>query len=211
MSRPGRPGGKRDENRKARTRALTEAALRLGLAQGLRAVTVDDVTREAGTAKGNFYRYFPDKTALVEALVAPVRERLAKAFSRCDEELSMLPSGEAVSPAYEHLALDIAHTVAAYPDIVRLVLTERRGSDDGPTSPIRDLADEVIVASVGLSKLATDRGLLRQEDPQVSALAVVGAVEELTLAVLRGALDAPPEAVARTLVSLVLDGIRARD
>ena len=36
------------------------------------AVTIDEVAREAGMAKGNFYRYFRDKADLVEAVIEPV-------------------------------------------------------------------------------------------------------------------------------------------
>ena len=46
-------------------------------------------------------------------------------------------------------------------------------------------------------------------DPRVSALAVVGAVEALALAVVRDRLDAPPEEIARIVISMVMDGIRA--
>ena len=53
-ARPGKPGGKRDQNRKERIRVLQEAALVLFLEQGLSSTTIDEITKAAGTAKGNF-------------------------------------------------------------------------------------------------------------------------------------------------------------
>ncbi len=59
-----------------------------------------------------------------------------------------------------------------------------------------------------LTQVAVDKGLLNVTDPKVSAMAVVGAVEQLALAQLRGNLEAPPLQVAQVVVSMVLDGIR---
>ena len=78
--RPGPAGGRRDQNRKEKVRGLEEAALRLFLERGLDGVTIDDITKACGVAKGTFYRYFDDKDALVESLLAPVREELVEAL-----------------------------------------------------------------------------------------------------------------------------------
>ena len=84
-SRPGKPGGKRDQNRKERIRVLQEAALLLFLEQGLAATTIDEITKTAGTAKGNFYRYFSDKEDLVRAIVKPVAQKVEHDLTRAVE------------------------------------------------------------------------------------------------------------------------------
>src|SRR5882724_8659986 len=86
-TRPGRPGGKRDTNRKRRTGALTDAGLALFLARGVETVTIDEIVERASMAKGSFYRYFPDKSALVEAIFAPLAEQVAEAFDSCERAL----------------------------------------------------------------------------------------------------------------------------
>lgn len=65
-SRTRRPESRRQE--------LLDAALRVYLARGVSESTVADVTREAGAAKGTFYRYFPSKDHLLLAL----RERFTE-------------------------------------------------------------------------------------------------------------------------------------
>ena len=74
--RPGATGGTRDQNRRARVQALSDAGRALFLERGLDATTIDDLTQHAGIAKGSFYRYFADKTALVTALLAPLSSAL---------------------------------------------------------------------------------------------------------------------------------------
>jgi len=51
--------GKRETAKLERRERLYEAALELFRAQGYEATTVDQITRQAGLAKGTFFNYFP--------------------------------------------------------------------------------------------------------------------------------------------------------
>lgn len=208
--RPGPPGGKRDRNRKQRTEALLQSALALFLERGLEAVTVDDIAREAGMAKGNFYRYFKDKDDLVDALFEPIVGDVQVAMDRCAEALSEATGREDLYAAYETLAKTLATVALPQLEVVRLYLQERRSPGVGARAPIRRLSDQINATAVQLTKVAVEHDLLRVPDPRISAFAVVGAVEELMLAVLQERLDAPPAEIIDTLISLVLDGIRVR-
>ena len=61
-----------------------------------------------------------------------------------------------------------------------------------------------------LTEIAVEKELLRVPDPRISAMAVVGAIEQLALGFLNGRLDAPPPQVASALIDLVLEGLRIR-
>ncbi len=61
------PGSRADENHPTRLEIL-DAAIRLAEADGLRSLSVGDVTAAAGHAKGTFYVHFPDRAALLVAL-----------------------------------------------------------------------------------------------------------------------------------------------
>ena len=67
--RPGKPGGRRDQNRRERVKALSDAAISLFLERGTESSTIDDITKAAGVSKGSFYRYFESKHELVLSLI----------------------------------------------------------------------------------------------------------------------------------------------
>lgn len=206
--RPGQPGGKRDRNRRRRIAQLREAGLALFLERGVEPVTIDDIAREAGTAKGNFYRYFEDKADLVAGIMEPAEVAMREALDRCEEMLEQAHDEASLFAAYQTLAVGLIPLALGEQDVVRLYLQESRAPAAGARAPIRAIADDVRERAVHLTEVATDAGLLRIPDPRISALAVVGAVEMLAWSLLSGQLDAAPDAIGKTLISLVLDGIR---
>ncbi|UJR79085.1 TetR family transcriptional regulator [Sandaracinus amylolyticus] len=208
--RPGPPGGKRDVNRKQRTQAIAHAALALFLEKGVEAVTIDDIAREADVAKGSFYRYFEDKTELVDAIFEPVSTLVRAAMQRCEDALSAANDRDSLFQAYQGLARDLIPVAVGYLDVVRLYLQENRAPGHGARAPIRALALDIEKSAVKLTEIAVQKELLRVSDPRISALAVVGATEQLALGFLHGRLDAPPPQVASTLIDLVLEGLRIR-
>ncbi len=206
--RPGQPGGKRDRNRKARRDALRTAGLKLFLERGVDQVTIDDIAKEAGTAKGNFYRYFSDKAELVETVLEPLEDQVRAAMDSCDEALRQAHDEKSLFAAYQAFALKLIPVLFEHPDVVRLYLQESRAPASGARAAIRQVADDIRSRAVDLTEFAKDHGLLRIPDPRISALAVIGAVEQLAFAVLSDELDTPADQIAGTLIALVLLGIR---
>lgn len=206
--RPGRAGGKRDTNRRERTEALHKAAIGLFLERGVENVTVDDIARAAGTAKGNFYRYAADKRELVAALVAPLAETFSEAFARCDVRIHAAKSTSELTPAFMTLAMDLFQGVQAHEQIVLLWLQESRAPAVGARVPIAEFNRDITAKTIGLTEFAHEHGLLRKIPAAVSALAVVGAVERLLIAYLRDEMFADnPAGVVQSLVMLVMEGI----
>lgn len=205
--RPGRAGGKRDTNRRERTDALYKAALTLFLERGIENVTVDDIAKQAGTAKGNFYRYATDKRELVEALLSPVSLGFDKAFTQCEAALGRANSNGQLTSAFMGLALELFEIVKAHPDVVRLWLQESRAPGVGARAPVASFEQALTQRTVELTTVAHRHGLLKKIPPNVSALAVVGAVERLLIAHLRDNAFPNPADVVRHLVQLVMEGI----
>jgi AcrR family transcriptional regulator len=56
--------------------ALVRAGQTLFSAQPVDAVAIDDIVREGGVAKGSFYKHFPDKEALLTAVVRRIYRRI---------------------------------------------------------------------------------------------------------------------------------------
>jgi Transcriptional regulator len=73
----GAPPGPR--KRQQRADEILDAAAALFVEKGVAATSIDDIVERAGVAKGTFYHYFQDRTAMLEGL----RERYAQSFADC--------------------------------------------------------------------------------------------------------------------------------
>jgi AcrR family transcriptional regulator len=74
-----RPAGKRETGKLERRDRLYDAAVTLFREQGYENTTVDQITRQAGVAKGTFFNYFPTKDALLRYVGAREIGRLGVA------------------------------------------------------------------------------------------------------------------------------------
>ncbi|MBI1944730.1 MAG: TetR/AcrR family transcriptional regulator [Deltaproteobacteria bacterium] len=209
--RPGQPGGRRDTNRRERTKALSDAALALFLERGIEAVTIEDITSKAGVAKGSFYRYFDDKQALVEALFAPVATQVIAAFDESIAKLKAARSRAAAFASYEAIGEALGAVILHHGDVVLLYLQECRAPAEGARAPARLLADVVAEKAIEHTRLAREHGLLRAFPAEVSTLTVIGAAERILFSVLNGDFKGEPLEVPGQLITLIFDGLRAPD
>jgi AcrR family transcriptional regulator len=208
IERPGVSGGKRDINRRKRVQDLIDAGLSLFLRRGIEAVTIDEVAREAGMAKGNFYRYFRDKADLVEAVIEPVASTTRRAVQECDERLRTANGRDDAVAAYGQLGTRLVGALAMHPDAMCLYLQERRAPATTARQAISDLATDLDRRAFTLSQVAVDRRLVAVANPHVSALAVLGAVEALALASVRNQVQMDPVETTKTLIAIVLEGLQ---
>lgn len=209
--RPGQPGGRRDTNRKERTKALSDAALGLFLSRGIEVVTIEDITTRAGVAKGSFYRYFNDKQALVEALFAPMATKVTAAFDDSIARLKEARTREQAFSSYESIGEALGAVILHHGDVVQLYLQECRAPAEGARAPARLLADAIAEKAIEHTRLAREHGLLRAFPAEVSTLTVIGAVERILFSVLNGDFKGEPLEVPGQLITLILDGLRAPD
>ena len=209
QKRPGKPGSKRDANRREKVRLIATAALDLFLDSGIAAVTIDQIVDRAGVPKGSFYRYFSDKRELAESILAPLSERVGAAMARCAEGIESATGPGDMPAVYTRLAQELGAAVIGHPREVKLYLQECRAPAVGARAPVRKFADAVARQAIELSNVARDHGLLRDSDPRVGALTVVGAAEQLLFAYHNGVDLGPPERIPATLVSVILHGVLA--
>lgn len=208
--RPGKKGGKRDENRRQRVSDLCHAGISLMLGKGIEAVTVDEIARAAGVAKGSFYRYFKDKSELVETMLEPMGSALRGAFDTCHAGVSAAEDDAGLLAGYLAFGVELQRVLMTFPREILLYLQECRAPRGGARDTVRTIADEVADRSIALTEIARQRGLLSVFDPRVSALTVIGAVERMLFEVLTGKYIGSPQAAAEGFVALVMDGMRPR-
>lgn len=207
--RPGPEGGRRHANRLARTRGLCEAAVACFLADGLDAVTIDEVARAAKVSKGSFYRYFQNKEELVGAILQPLGHETRDALLACAEAIEAARDERGLQEAYTTLAARLVQVLIDHPSVVRLFLQERHGPATPARATILALDSEVVELAVRLTHAGQASGLLRVLDPRVSATLVLGGVHELLWRSFLGQGPADPQAGAQQLIDIVLHGVRA--
>lgn len=208
LRRPGPPGGVRDTNRKEKAAAIKEAALHLFLERGIDAVSVDDIMKRAGMAKGGFYRYFETQTALVAEMLEPTGSMMKQALEDCSVDLRTASTRDAQFAAYRKVGDVVATLLMGHPGEVRLYLQECRSPANGPRVPIVELSRAVQRYAIELTAQAQAHGILKPIPVPVSALTVVGASEQLLLAVLQDQDIGNPLEVPEALATLILDGLK---
>lgn len=167
-SKPTRARGRPSDP--AKREAVLEAARTLFFHGGPEAVNMEAVAREAGVSKGTVYAHFPQRDALIRAVIIAQQERLVAALQDPVDDAAGLRrslSGFGVDLltflcSDDHLLLErmLAAHSHAHPGLGRMIY------EHGPLATVTQLAR--------LLDRLNARGLLRLTDSQVAAEQLVG-------------------------------------
>lgn len=171
---------------------LLDAAKELFAEQGLD-VTLDDVARHAGVGTGTAYRRFPNKSVLIDALMAERLEAMAAIAAECLED----PDPWRGFSGYFERALELQ---VAHRGLKDVLFSAGRGGE-AVARARRSLAPTV----TKLVKRAIDAGVLRP-DLQTADVPTINFM--LANVVDLGRDDRPD--LHRRYLALVLEGLRAR-
>jgi AcrR family transcriptional regulator len=166
---------------------LIDAALRLADDRPLVQISVDDIVREAGVAKGTFYVHFADRGAFLAA----VNRRFHRSLFR-----AMAGAVGSMPPGRERLAAGaLAYLDACRDQLgVKSILIEARSEPAVAVEAARRNAETAATAR-------EDYALLEVSDPDASARLFVAAVAEAALMELEaGGVD---ERARQALVELI--------
>lgn len=192
--------------------ALLDAGLALLTERGVDGFTLREVARRAGVSHAAPYHHFPDRGALVRAIVADSFELLGAGLSKAASRAGDGPMERIAAMGRAYVAFALEH-----PQRYRLMFrSELSRSDDPQAATEADAAGASafgrLVAAV---QDAADRGLLREQvDVGTAAVAAWSSVHGLASLVLEGALGIRPDQGERAqqladhLIELMLDGIR---
>jgi TetR/AcrR family transcriptional regulator, mexJK operon transcriptional repressor len=201
------PGGRPTrEEAERRHRSLLETAFRLFLDKGWDGVSVEEISRASGVAKGFIYARYPDKGALfteaIERMMADTIGTLQVAEPLPEDvEEGLFALGRrlldvALRPEALAFHRQFIAEAGRLQELVRNFIAR---------NPARELITEVLLAY-------TDRGAIRMNDPRLTAehfaILVVGIPRTLALLVGREQPD-EEERRLRAAVRLFLDGCRA--
>jgi AcrR family transcriptional regulator len=148
---------------------LLDAAQALVVEKGVAAVTLDDVTRRAGVAKGTFYLYFRSKDDLVAALQQRFGDRMAE---RVETAIGDADSWAAKLDACVLACFDDYRATYELHDVLfhHGGLAGRTMHDDGDPSPAR-----LIGAIRDLLAAGVEAGAYDVDAPDVTAVLLFSA------------------------------------
>ncbi len=149
-----------------RKQQLLDRAAELFAERGYAETRVIDIVRAAGVAKGLFYWYFDNKEALFEELAGSIRLRLRRqqgaAMDPAAPPLVQLRRGTEASVLF----------MAEHAHFFSLLEVEGRNFTD----VLRQGTEQHIADTLALVQAGQAAGTVRDEDPALLALGVVGAV-----------------------------------
>jgi len=190
---------------------IMEAALGVFARRGFSAATLDEIAGRAGVTKGTIYRYFSDKETL---FIETLRWKIGGAIGGLDMPKGQ-ESAEMLVERVVRSALSLFHE-REFLSVVALLVGE---ANRFPTVAKRYYRDVILVMNRAIAQAVSvlaERGKLRADlDPLIVGRALVGMVMVFGLSqeLLRGKeiLPISERDIARTVISLALDGLRGRE
>jgi len=184
--------------------AILEAAAQVFERHGYAAGTTNRIAQRAGVSIGSLYQYFPNKDAILLALV---HRHLAEGTAALGPHIERLSRGA----RFEDVLPDIVHAMVALhalaPGLHRVLFEETR-LPPALRAELDELEDRLV--DLTADALAADPRS-RPSDPRFSARIVISAIEGLThRLVLRPPPGVAPEAIAGEITELVRAYIQAR-
>jgi AcrR family transcriptional regulator len=161
----------RQDRSRSTVDTILEATTRLLVRKGFDHLTTNAVAEAAGVSIGSLYQYFPNKEALVAALLERhIEERTTATFAEL-ERVARLPIAEAARAVIE---LTIrAHSVE--PELHRVLIEQVPRV--GRLARLREL--EASTHAVVRSLLVARRAELDIADPELAAFVLVSAIEAI--------------------------------
>lgn len=186
---------------KERKQQLLDAAATLFASRGYGPTRIADICEAAGVAKGLFYWYFENKEALFEELAGSIRLSL-----RREQGAALDPDAPPLVNLYRGTEVSV-HFMAEHAHFFSLLEVE------GPnfTDVLRQGTEQHISDMVRIIKAGQRDGTIRDEDPTLMALGVVGSVGHFSHFHRTGRISVPLDELAAFVARYVVHSVAADD
>jgi AcrR family transcriptional regulator len=188
----------------ATVQTILEAAAQVFERHGYAAGTTNRIAERAGVSIGTVYQYFPNKDAI---LVALVHRHLAESLEVLEPHLEQLAGGAGFDEVLPDIVQAMVAMHALAPDLHRVLFEETQLP---PTlrAELDELEDQLV--DMAARALAADPSTV-PNDPRLTARVVISAIESLThRLVLRPPPGVTPDTIAREITALVRAYIQTR-
>jgi len=191
----------------ARQRQILSCAKRVFAERGFHAANVSHICAAAGIGRGTLYQYFTNKRSVLTAILRETLQRVTAHMEATRLSTVPMPAPERVkrSVAQAFIANQLKELLSVVfddGDTLRILLREAVGLD----VEIESLLAEIDAAITGIVehdlRRAREAGFIRELDPRAVAVLIVGGVEKLALAALRGSAPVDLDALVREATAL---------
>jgi TetR/AcrR family fatty acid metabolism transcriptional regulator len=174
----------------ARQRQILSHAKRVFAERGYHAANVSHICAAAGIGRGTLYQYFANKQAVLTAILRETLERVRALMIRQSRSIIYPPPEQitraAAIKASARQLRRVLEVVFDDADTLRILLREAVGLDQQVESILAEIDDALIAIVEHDLRLAHASGYIRDLDAHAVATMIVGGVEKLGLAALRG-------------------------
>ncbi len=183
---------------------IQDCARRLFATDGYHATTVTDIIREAGVARGTFYRHFDSKRAVFDKLLDGLFASLGLAIRRVDMGPGQPPvMGQMLGNVDRVLRILVDNS-----DVTRILIREAVGIDAQFDRKIDEFYGRILSLIMLSLRHGQEMGIVRPCDVQLAALVVLGSVKQvLDWAICSRKLTSVPQGMGRELLELVAGGL----
>jgi AcrR family transcriptional regulator len=185
--RAAEPRRPQQERGQRRVGTILDAAAELIAEEGISAATMHRVARRSGTTVGSMYHFFPERDALLRALVERHAEALHVLVLRTEQDAEAHWSGLSTSAAVGRFLDPFLAYVDAHPDLLPLMRSTRTAD----WAADRDTQLDRVVIRLSEAVVATRSPTATPEERAIRAVAITAMAEGVVYAAARTA--APSE------------------
>jgi AcrR family transcriptional regulator len=183
---------------------ILQIARRLFVQQGYTATSMRQVAGEAGIGKATIYHHFPDKQAVVMAL-------LQEDIGHMKEVLQLVQAQDEPRQRIQVAATASINFLFEFVEIMQIVRREVPGGRDQLQAEFAGLFQEYIALLAEAIRRGMEQGIFRTVEPTDAARVLIAMIQgTFAMAYLGNRPSQPPKKVAAALLDVYFQGIDAR-
>ena len=175
-----------EEEQESTKKKIERYALKEFLDKGFNGASLRQIVKDAGVTTGAFYKYYPTKEALFEALVKPCADHIYEMYDRNYEKFSKQDLAEQMNGMRENAESrtdELVTYLYAHHDVIKLLLTAAEGTEYADF--VHNLAEREAKSALDFADLMRKNGLqvreLDEEFVHMMASGMFSAVFEIVL------------------------------
>lgn len=182
---------------------LLDAAAQVFAQRGYANAQMDEIAAAADTSKGGLYFHFPNKEALIAAVIGRAGDILRRRVTR-----AMTAAGADPVARADAALSTLVDTLSAHRSLARVLAAERLGGSVAARERVAEIEDEYVELIADELRNALNIGRLRDLDapldPDLTARAWVGMVRSMLSAWASGRVSEPLDRIYPELRRLIL-------